>query len=217
MERNWNLAEVSDGKLYGIQDMVKVGCNDCKGCSACCHGMGQSIVLDPLDMYHMTIGLNKTPEELLATVLELNTVDGLALPNLKMQGKEGACYFLNEEGRCSIHPYRPGICRIFPLGRLYEKNSFRYFLQIHECKAEHRTKIKVKHWIDTEDIQKNETFILDWHFFLKQYQDQIKQGSLQGEEWKQVNLQILNSFYLTPYDGNASFYSQYEQRRDLWH
>lgn len=217
MERNWNLAEVSDGKLYGIQDMVKVGCNDCKGCSACCHGMGQSIVLDPLDMYNMTIGLNKTPEELLATVLELNTVDGLALPNLKMQEKEEACHFLNEEGRCSIHPYRPGICRIFPLGRLYEENSFRYFLQVHECKAEHKTKLKVKHWIDTEDIQKNEKFILDWHYFLKQYQEQIKQGTLQGEEWKQVNLRILNSFYLTPYDRNRSFYPQYEQRRGLWH
>lgn len=216
MERDWNLAEVSDGKLYGIQDMVKVGCNDCKGCSACCHGMGQSIVLDPLDMYHMTIGLNKTPEELLATVLELNTVDGLALPNLKMQGKE-ACQFLNEEGRCSIHPYRPGICRIFPLGRLYEENGFHYFLQIHECKAEHKTKIKVKHWIDTEDIQKNEKFILDWHYFLKQYQEQIKQGILQGEEWKQVNLRILNNFYLMPYDRNTSFYPQYEQRRALWH
>ena len=58
MERNVDMSEVSDGKLYGINDMVKAGCNDCKGCSACCQGMGNSIVLDPYDVYRLTTGLN---------------------------------------------------------------------------------------------------------------------------------------------------------------
>ena len=26
-----------------------------------------------------------------------------------------SCTFLDENGRCSIHPFRPGICRLFPL------------------------------------------------------------------------------------------------------
>ena len=47
MERNVTMAEISDGKLYSRDDMVKAGCDDCRGCSACCHGMGNSIVLDP--------------------------------------------------------------------------------------------------------------------------------------------------------------------------
>ena len=51
MERNVTMAEISDGKLYSRDDMVKVGCDDCRGCSACCHGMGNSIVLDPYDVY----------------------------------------------------------------------------------------------------------------------------------------------------------------------
>lgn len=50
MERNWDLSERTDGRLYTKNDMVKAGCNDCKGCSACCHGMGESIVLDPYDI-----------------------------------------------------------------------------------------------------------------------------------------------------------------------
>ena len=30
MERNVTMAEISDGKLYSRDDMVKVGCDDCR-------------------------------------------------------------------------------------------------------------------------------------------------------------------------------------------
>ena len=79
-------------------------------------------------------------ETLLAGKIELNVVDGIILPNLKMAGAEDGCGFLTEEGRCGIHPFRPGICRLFPLGRYYEENGFRYFLQVHECQKENRRK-----------------------------------------------------------------------------
>ena len=134
MKRNVDMSEISDGNLYDLNDMVKADCQDCKGCSACCRGMGQSIILDPLDVYHLTTGLNTTFDQLLEQAIELNVFDGVILPNLKMTNDGGSCYFLNEEGRCKIHPFRPGICRLFPLGRVYEENGFKYFLQIHQKK-----------------------------------------------------------------------------------
>lgn len=133
MLRNVDLSEISDGKLYDANDMVKADCKGCEGCSACCRGMGQSIVLDPLDVHRLTTGLGVPFEALLSQHIELNVVDGLILPNLKMTESADACPFLNGQGRCSIHAYRPGICRLFPLGRFYENDSFRYFLQVHEC------------------------------------------------------------------------------------
>lgn len=213
MERNWNLNEVSDGKLYNANDMVKAGCNDCKGCSACCHGMGTSIVLDPFDIWQLTTGLNMSVEELFVQALELNVVEGVILPNLKMQESTSACYFLNEEGRCRIHAIRPGICRIFPLGRLYEQEAFQYFLQVNECKAVHKTKVKIKHWIDIPDYKRYEAFVSDWHYFLKHYQEQAEQGILGENELKTLNLNILNVCYLEPYESDADFYQQYEQRK----
>ena len=45
---NKNLEEISDGKRYGLNDMVRAACNDCAGCSSCCEDMGESIILDPL-------------------------------------------------------------------------------------------------------------------------------------------------------------------------
>lgn len=47
-------------------------------------------------------------DTLLANYLELNVVDGMVLPNLKMAGEEEACLFL-KDGRCSIHGYRPNL------------------------------------------------------------------------------------------------------------
>ena len=118
MERNVTMAEISDGKLYSRDDMVKAGCDDCRGCSACCHGMGNSIVLDPYDVYRLTALRGDTLEHLLEEKkVEWNVVDGQILPNLALRsGADEACGFLDEAGRCRIHAYRPGICRLVPLG-----------------------------------------------------------------------------------------------------
>ena len=207
MKRNIDLKEISDGRLYGSNDLVKADCGDCRGCFACCCGMGNSIILDPLDVHRLTTGLNQSFEALLASYLELNVVDGIILPNLKMQGSRECCAFLNEAGRCTIHAIRPGICRLFPLGRYYENGSFRYFLQTHECKKANRTKVKVKKWIDTPELGKYETFVNRWHYYLKDMETLIEK---QPEKAREIDLQILQRFYLTPYGDD--FYTEFEQR-----
>ncbi|MCI8508067.1 MAG: YkgJ family cysteine cluster protein [Lachnospiraceae bacterium] len=210
MKRNIDISEVSDGKRYGLQDMVRVGSDDCKGCSSCCRGMGNSIILDPYDVYRLTAGLDCRFADLLIDKVDLNVVDGIILPNLKMSGEGFGCVFLNTEGRCSIHALRPGFCRIFPLGRIYENGSFQYFLQVHECKKTNRTKVKVKKWIDTPDIVKNETFINRWHYFLKEISEKLL--DLPEERVKQINMYILNVFFMTLYEGKRDFYEQFEER-----
>lgn len=207
MKRNIDLKEISDGRLYGSNDLVKADCGDCEGCFTCCCGMGNSIILDPLDVHRLTTGLNQSFEALLASYLELNVVDGIILPNLKMQGSRECCAFLNEAGRCTIHAIRPGICRLFPLGRYYENGSFRYFLQTHECQKTNRTKVKVKKWIDTPELGKYETFVNRWHYYLKDMETLIEK---QPEKAKEIDLQILQRFYLTPYGDD--FYTEFEQR-----
>lgn len=211
MKRDVDLKEISDGKLYGLNDMVKADCGDCKGCFACCQGMGQSVILDPLDCFRLTENLSCTIETLLADKLELNVVDGIVLPNLRMSGEGERCGFLNKEGRCTIHRFRPGICRLFPLGRVYEEQGFQYFLQTHECRMETRTKVKVRKWIDTSDIKQYEKFILDWHSFLKNLEQQLQQEKDSAFSNK-VSMYVLKNFYLTPYKYGQDFYSQFEKR-----
>lgn len=213
MLRECDLDEISDGKKYSINDMVKADCDDCKGCSACCHGMGSSIVLDPLDVHRLMSHFQTRFEVLLEDKIELNIVDGVILPNLKMntQAEGEPCVFLDAEGRCSIHEDRPGICRIFPLGRVYEDNSFSYILQIHECQKENRSKVKVSKWIDTPDLKKNQQFITDWHYFLKAAQARLAAGG-DEEQIKRTAMQILQYFYIEPYHTDCDFYEQFDKR-----
>lgn len=197
MDRYIDLKEISDGKLYGSNDLVKAGCGDCQGCSACCESMADTIILDPMDLYLLTSHLGIPISSMLYHQIDLGVVDGVILPHLKMAGSTNRCPFLTEAGRCSIHEFRPGFCRLFPLGRYYENRSFRYFLQIKECLNQNRTKVKIRKWIGMPDFDRYETFIKDWHYFLKDLQKPLAKNSPQWA--KNVNLLILNELILKPY------------------
>ena len=209
MERQVDLKDISDGRLYGREDLVRAGCGDCRGCSACCQGMGASLKLDPLDVDRICKGLGCTFQDLLKGTLELGLVDGIILPNMSMKGEKERCPFLNEEGRCRIHAFRPGFCRLFPLGRFYENRSFRYFLQIHECPRKNRTKVKVSRWIDTPDVKAYEEFAARWHYFLKDTGECLGRRRDQALS-KKVCMAVLERFYMTPYEGEfyPLFYSR---------
>lgn len=211
MKRDVDMKEISDGKRYHANDMVKADCGGCVGCCDCCQKMGNSIVLDPMDVFQLEVNLHMTFEELLQKYLELNMVDGTILPNLQMKGQEERCAFLNEEGRCSIHEFRPGICRLFPLGRIYEGEGFAYFLQIHEC-PKSKTKIKIKKWLEIPELNRYEAYILSWHQLLKKIEKSIAVSA--DENWrKSVTMLLLNTFYVTVYEEGRDFYSQFEERR----
>ena len=212
MKRNVSLEEISDGKLYDDNDMVKADCRGCAGCSDCCRGMGNSILLDPFDAHRLAEGLGRPFADLLEKEVELNVVDGIILPNLKMTGADESCAFLNEQGRCSIHSFRPGICRLFPLGRYYENGAFRYFLQTGECSAV-RSKVKVSKWIDTPDQKKNREFVTQWHYLLNALEERLDEARDDAMR-KQLDMVLLQLFYLKPYDKNVDFYSQFGARKE---
>ena len=210
MKRNVRMKDISDGRFYGPDDMVLAGCDDCAGCSKCCHLVGDTIKLDPFDVHRLMSGLHCSFEELMQNRIELHVVDGIIRPNLKMDQSRNACSFLDDYGRCSIHTLRPGFCRIFPLGRYFENGSFRYFLQIHECYREMRKLVKVRKFIDTPDLEKNTAYINHWHDFLNTLEEKLTE--LTTEENNQLNLYLLKIFYITPYDETKDFYTEFEQR-----
>ena len=207
-----NLDEISDGKRYGLNDMVRASCNDCAGCSSCCEDMGDSIILDPLDIYELTANLACSFEDLLKKEIELTVADGMILPNLKMT-EENVCPFLNQEKRCSIHGFRPGICRVFPLGRIYEDDHLDYFLQLDGCVKENRSKVKVSKWLDTQELKKNQKYLIDWHAFRKKIEGILLEMEDENQK-KTISMFLLNTFFMNPYDGKMDFYEQFYERMD---
>lgn len=221
-----------DTKLYGINDMVKVNCNGCKGCSDCCRGMGESIILDPYDIWQLENHLNCTFAELMQEKIELHVTDGLILPNLKMQGDKEHCVFLNAEGRCGIHALRPGLCRLFPLGRNYDDHEVQYFILEDACKNLNFAKIKVKKWLEIPDIKKYSDFLVTWHDLRKDLQKKIlshEMADVKAESnadriisdldskdiMKEINMKLLHIFYEKKYTPE-DFYGQFEERMALF-
>ncbi len=211
MIRNTDINDISDGRFYEASDMVKLGCNDCEGCSDCCHDM-EALMLDPMDLYRLQTGLQRSFEDMLDQEIELARADGLILPKMKMTASEkgrSSCSFLNAEGRCSIHPFRPGICRLFPMGRYYEDHDYKYFLQVNECVKKGRYKVRLSQWLDTPDLDSYHDYIVDWHYFAKSLGE--KTPLLTEESRKDVLMYVLRLFFQTPYQAD-DFYPQFYSR-----
>jgi len=203
-----NLESISDGRIYELKDYVKADAGGCKGCSACCCGVGELVKLTPFDVYEMTRGLGFAFDDLLVDHLELRTVDKITLPYLKMVGSDERCSFLNDEGRCVVHAVRPNICRLFPLGRVYEEKDFKYFLQVDACVKPKLKKIQVEKWIGIENYEENKTFLLAWHRCLKALAFRFK-FIRDDEELKAANDYLLEAFYRITLKEDEDFYDAF--------
>jgi Fe-S-cluster containining protein len=225
MWRDTAITEIWDGRFYGRDDMAKTGCGSCEGCSDCCRNTGDSIILDPLDMYSLTIGTHKKFEEMIEKEIEIRMTDGMILPNIMEYDEANpdrpeGCPFLDENGRCGIYAYRPGFCRLFPLGRYYidepaengRKRGFHYILQKDECskKDAERYDVRISDWIGLEDMESYETFVCTWHFFLKDTAAQMERYPEQARD--QIARSVLQIFYVQPYQRSKEFYPQFYAR-----
>lgn len=213
MERQVDLKEISDGKFYGLNDMVKACANNCEGCSECCHGRGDTITLDPLDVFQLKNGLKMGFEQLMARGISLGVVNGIIRPSMMMTDEEDSkCVFLNDKGLCDIHGFRPGLCRLFPMGRAYEDGEIKYILLTNECVRENRTKVKVRKWIDMPDMNSYERFLLEWHDFLKYIEAAV--ADAEDEIFaKNLNMYVLQKFYVDDFGENLEqFYEVFGKK-----
>ncbi len=210
MKRDIDIREISDGRKYYKNDMVRAGCNGCKGCFQCCTGMGDSIRLDPYDVYRIAEGLQISFQQMLEHYLELRVVDAVIQPNLKFTETD-TCPFLNEAGRCNIHEFRPGFCRMFPLGRAYESDGFYYILQTHECPMPNKTKVRVSNWLGLkDDMAFYEEFIYKWHTLMIEVGTIVEES--EQEKANRITMAMLQTFYVLPFDATMDFNIQFQSR-----
>lgn len=210
------LREVRESYLqnrYTADDMVRCGTSDCAGCSHCCEAMGETIVLDPYDIWQLETGLASNFQGLLTKAITLSVYEGIIMPHIMVKEENGNCTFLREDGKCSIHTLRPGFCRLFPLGRLYDEEGLQYILQKEDCPKEPKSKIKVDKWLGIPRIKKYEEYIETWHEITVNLREALKE--LSEEQAKAVNMRFLEVFYLPDYDA-GDFYEQFQKRYERW-
>jgi uncharacterized protein len=81
---------------------------ECRRCLRCCRH--KRIQLNPYEVARLAYGRGMSTTAFRA----LHTVDGQGLE--LAQAENGDCVFLGPEG-CTVHPDRPLVCRLYPLGR----------------------------------------------------------------------------------------------------
>ena len=156
---------ISPDRLMCADDEAAVGCRNCEGCGECCKGRGSSVTLDSWDIKMLKRAFEKSFQQLInAGFITLEPVNDVVLPILGKKEGSDECVFMGADGRCSIHVIRPGICRLFPLARIYHKDgSFSYFLQEGECPYLDGSKVKISDWIGLKNIEGYEKAVREYH------------------------------------------------------
>lgn len=212
MYREVDLGSITDGKLYKSSDSANISSNGCVGCHECCTTVGDTILLDPLDIFNLSKALNKSFVDMIESEIELRLVDNVIIPNIMMQGQSLSCKMLDENGRCSVHQLRPGYCRLFPLGRLYDEDGdFSYIVQVHECPYPEKQPVKISDWLGITDLEIYEQYIKDWHRFIKNIGDFLETTDDESTH-KTYSWLPVRAFFEKPYDLERDFYEQFYKR-----
>ena len=202
-------------KLYGPQDMVRIRSSECAGCGACCRGMGDTIVLDPYDVWQLSAGTGRSFEELMGTGIDLHVEEGVILPHLMMGQNRQGCAFLAEDGKCSIHSFRPGICRLFPLGRQFDEKKTSYFIVPDGCVKGGLSKVRIDKWLGIPDLPRYEQFKAEWRAILRRLEARLA-AEPSADVQRNINVYFLQTFYMAPYacPSVEAFYKEFAGRRD---
>lgn len=210
----------NNGIKYGSNDMAPIGCDDCNGCSSCCREMGDTVIQDPYDFWlfssnmRLAGGIPVSFEILISPdgPWELSVHDGIVLPNIKMV-EDGRCPFLSNNGRCSIHKIRSGLCRLFPLCRSFEADgTINYYVLGSELGCEKQKgagePVVIKEWLGIDNIEKYEQYQIAWHSMKKKLAEYMTECN--PERAQQLQAMFLAHFYGKNY--GKDFFREFEGR-----
>ena len=116
----------------------------CSRCLVCCRF--KKIQLNPYEIARMAANKAVSTSEFIA---RFTTTGGTVLK----AAPDGACIFLDTEG-CSVHPDRPLVCRLYPLGRHVPLSGEETFSQMEsepECKGAFHENGTIEHYLKEQD------------------------------------------------------------------
>lgn len=105
----------ADARVLSREDPVRLSCG-VNGCTANCCTKSAPVVLNPYEVALICREAGTSYEDLL-DIVETERAKGFPLVMLP---RDPACYFWTGKG-CRIYRARPLACRLYPLGRVYDK------------------------------------------------------------------------------------------------
>lgn len=124
----------------------------CRMCGKCCRNRTDPVVLTGYDVYRVAQALNISVEEVVMNKTELTLGSQSNLPILYLKERlDGSCSLLRK-GKCTVHQNKPVVCAIYPLGRVYSKDTIYYVTQPDTCGEEDGKEWTLQEWLDEFNI-----------------------------------------------------------------
>jgi hypothetical protein len=111
------------GALHKADDAWSYQCGRCGGCC-----INRGILITPFDVARLADGLGIPEGQVLARY------GHPSIPILKHKA-DGACIFFEHGRGCTVHRHRPGVCRLYPLGRHLTVDRKIFYIEVEPVKG----------------------------------------------------------------------------------
>ena len=154
----------------------------CRGCGKCCKNR-DDILLNSRDVYNIATALKLTHQQVIEQYCDVYVGSNSRIPivRLKPKGPNKMCPLLSGS-RCSVHSFKPTVCALFPLGRVFmaenameqmdertlekmsscKPNQIEYVITPFTC-ASLKRKQTVRAWLEAFGILAEDEFFLKWN------------------------------------------------------
>jgi Fe-S-cluster containining protein len=200
--------------LLGLDDMLPF---ECKACGGCCKGR-PNIILTPYDIFrlarHFSLNMADVFDRYCDYCEEPNS--RLLLAKIAPRPLDKGCPFL-KNGKCSVHPVKPILCRIFPLGRVSkptDDESVYYLKGITKCLRTEKF-VTVRDWVGDAASDESERAWVEWSDAISRIVMLLrdKLDALAPDE-RANTLENIFLFLYAPYEAGDEFVPQFNYNVD---
>lgn len=191
----------------GSEDTFRFGCD----CCGECYKYRGDILLNAYDIIRLQEYLDISFQELLFTYCELYIGNTSGLPSVRLR-TDARCPFLLHK-KCYVQDAKPAVCALFPLGRIYDGEQVRYFLQEGKCGTgmEEHT---LQEWLEPLGSE-SEKYCILWGSLLKEGVMAMKQIKEENGDLVEAIHDLMVTLMYDSYDSKEDPARQIQERIDI--
>ena len=140
----------------------------CQRCGKCCRGIQDSLMLEPMDVFHLARFLHETDnsisctDDFLEKYAHASAIEGnYPVYLINTVGDDASCVFLDNENHCTVYGGRPLVCRMFPFGVApgIKGSDFRFYICEDHSHHFGTGQVIAKNWISDNFSKEARAFI----------------------------------------------------------
>lgn len=216
MDQRLHIADHLEEMIIGPDDPFTFHCTQC---GKCCINRND-ILLNPKDLFRISQYLGLKPQETVEKYCEpyIGGTSRIPIVRLKPQGSVMRCPLLKDR-KCSVHPVKPTVCAMFPIGRCirWEKGreaeegiKIEYILMDPGCGDRSETHT-VREWLGSFGIPAGDPWFLMWQKAVTGISAEIRKAEAQcPKNIMEILWHILYVALYLKYDIRKDFDGQFQ-------